>query len=185
MTSLTERALAASLGKLLQKRTLDKITVRDITDDCGVNRQTFYYHFHDVYELLERFFSLMAEDFLSEYGNTENWKENIWMLMKKLHSNQALILNAFRSVDRNQSGKFLQELARPAIAGLASEFSKDMEIKKEDFDFVVDIFTFAFAGILTEWIAEGMNTEYQKDIDRFFLVIDGTTMRSALGKFAK
>ena len=48
MSLLTEKALAASLKKLLEKKTLDKITVKDITDDCGVNRQTFYYHFHDA-----------------------------------------------------------------------------------------------------------------------------------------
>ena len=53
MSLLTEKALAASLKKLLEKKTLDKITVKDITDDCGVNRQTFYYHFHDVYDLVE------------------------------------------------------------------------------------------------------------------------------------
>ena len=52
MSLLTEKALAASLKKLLEKKTLDKITVKDITDDCGVNRQTFYYHFHDVFDLV-------------------------------------------------------------------------------------------------------------------------------------
>jgi len=184
MTSLTERALAASLGKLLQKKTLDKITVKDITDDCGVNRQTFYYHFHDVYELLERFFSLMAEDFLAEFGSTEDWKECIRMLMKHLQSNKALILNAFRSVDREQSGKFLQGLARPALTRLAGDVSKDMDIKKEDLDFVIDIFTFAFAGLLNEWVAEGMSTEYQKHVDKFFLILDGT-LESALEKFTE
>ena len=52
MSVQTEKALAESLKKLLAKKTLEKITVKDITDDCGVNRQTFYYHFHDVYDLV-------------------------------------------------------------------------------------------------------------------------------------
>ena len=53
MSQTTKRALAASLEKLLAKKPLDKITVIDIVEDCEVNRQTFYYHFRDIYDLLE------------------------------------------------------------------------------------------------------------------------------------
>ena len=183
MTSLTERALAASLGKLLSKKTLDKITVKDITDDCGVNRQTFYYHFHDIYQLLEKLFSITADDFLAQYGSSVNWKENILMLMEKLLANKSLILNAFYSVDRSQWGKFLQKLARPALQNIAAEFSKGLNIKEEDFNFIVDIFTFAFVGILTEWIAEGMPVEYRKIIDRFFTITEGT-LQNNLERFS-
>lgn len=47
MSLTTKRALAASFKKLLAQRGIDKITVKDIVEECGVNRQTFYYHFHD------------------------------------------------------------------------------------------------------------------------------------------
>ena len=53
MSEITKKALAASLKKLLSKNELSKITISNITNDCGVNRQTFYYHFKDVYDLLE------------------------------------------------------------------------------------------------------------------------------------
>ena len=48
MSQVTKRALAASLIKLLSQKPLDKVTVKDIIEDCGVNRQTFYYHFQDI-----------------------------------------------------------------------------------------------------------------------------------------
>ena len=53
MSQMTKQALANSLKSLLQKKTLNKITIKDIVDDCGVNRQTFYYHFQDVYDLVD------------------------------------------------------------------------------------------------------------------------------------
>ena len=56
MAQTTKRALAASLKKLAAKKPLDKITVIDITEDCGVNRQTFYYHFQDIFDLVEWIF---------------------------------------------------------------------------------------------------------------------------------
>lgn len=48
--------LADSLRKLMVTKPLSKISIREITEDCGVNRQTFYYHFHDIFDLLEWMF---------------------------------------------------------------------------------------------------------------------------------
>ena len=53
MSQTTKRALAQSLKKLLQTKPLSKITINDITEDCGINRMTFYYHFKDIYDLVE------------------------------------------------------------------------------------------------------------------------------------
>ena len=53
MSQVTKRALENSLKHILSQKPLDKITVSDITDDCGINRMTFYYHFKDIYDLIE------------------------------------------------------------------------------------------------------------------------------------
>ena len=53
MASSTKEALGNTLKKMLSVKPIDKITVKDLVEECGVNRQTFYYHFDDVYDLLE------------------------------------------------------------------------------------------------------------------------------------
>ncbi len=53
MSQMTKRALVASLKELMAEKPLDKITVTDLTEHCGVNRMTFYYHFKDIYDLVE------------------------------------------------------------------------------------------------------------------------------------
>ena len=52
-STITKRAIADSLKDLTRVKSFDKIGVVDITDKCGINRQTFYYHFSDKYELLK------------------------------------------------------------------------------------------------------------------------------------
>ena len=59
VSQTTKRALEASLKKLLLQKPLNKITINDITEDCGVNRMTFYYHFKDIYDLVDW---IMVED---------------------------------------------------------------------------------------------------------------------------
>lgn len=131
MSSLTERALAASLKKLLEKKTLDKITVKDITDDCGVNRQTFYYHFHDVYDLVEWIFLEEARKFRSKYEGERDLKVVVSKLTEQLLENKAFIINAFYSVNRRQLEKFLQELARPALTDIAASYAEGRHISQE------------------------------------------------------
>ena len=53
MSEVTKRALEQSLKNLLLKKPLNKITINDIAEDCGINRMTFYYHFKDIYDLVE------------------------------------------------------------------------------------------------------------------------------------
>ena len=53
MSDITKHALEASLKHLLLKKPLNKITIRDIAEDCGISRMTFYYHFKDIYDLVE------------------------------------------------------------------------------------------------------------------------------------
>ena len=59
MPSFTKKAIRESFLHLVAKKPLDKITVRDIVDDCGINRNTFYYYFQDIYAVLEDFYSDM------------------------------------------------------------------------------------------------------------------------------
>lgn len=184
MSSLTTQALAASLEKLLTKKTLDKITVKDITDDCGVNRQTFYYHFHDVYELVEWIFEKKAEEFITAYQDSSQWKENILRLMELLKENKSLILHTYRSVNKRQAESFLQNLAKPAVTDVVKEVSGDKNIDREDFDFIIDLFTFAFIGLLIRWVDSGMEKEYIQDLERFFILIEAS-LESTIDRFSK
>ena len=54
MSKVTKRALEQSLKNLMLKMPLTNITFGDITEDCGINRMSFYYHFKDIYDLVER-----------------------------------------------------------------------------------------------------------------------------------
>lgn len=184
MSALTEKALAASLKKLLRKKTLDKITVKDITNDCGVNRQTFYYHFHDVYDLVEWIFTEEAKNYMYDGLNVRNWRDVISDVMNALSEDKEFVINTFYSLTRRQLEEFVQKLVRPAISDIASQVSEGMNIRDDDREFVVDISLYALTGILAEWIADGMDSSYQERLDKLFTVLDGM-LESALSKFAE
>lgn len=53
MINQTKQILEESLKKIMLQKPLDKITIRDLTEDCGISRMAFYYHFKDIYDLVE------------------------------------------------------------------------------------------------------------------------------------
>ena len=140
MSQITKRALEASLKKLLTKKPLDKITITDITEDCGINRMTFYYHFKDIYDLVEWVCVEDATRILGENKTYDTWQEGFLRIFdftahradadKELHINcndytEAEIL-AMPFWER--LAQELDELDRQAHEILQKEFPDDEDI---------------------------------------------------------
>ena len=173
MAASTERALAESLKNLLSKKTLNKITVKDITDSCGVNRQTFYYHFHDVYDLVEWMFTQAAQEYISTGLSTENRKNVLMGVLDDLVGERQFILNTYHSLDRRQLDQFMQRLIRPALVTFAAEAAEKKDVGREDIDFVADMCTYALVGIITEWVASSLTDNYSGTLEKLLVATNG------------
>ena len=100
MPNTTKRLLAASLKRLLSGKTLDCITIQDITDDAEVSRKTFYYHFQDIYDLLSWMLREELRRVISLPITQENAWEQIGSIMTYMLQNRMLMLNVYHSVQR-------------------------------------------------------------------------------------
>ena len=184
MAGKTERQLADSMKKLLTRKTLDRITVRDITDDCGVNRQTFYYHFHDVYDLVEWMFRQAAEMYMTEGPEDMNWQELTERIIRSFLEEKSFIMNTYYSLDRRQLDRFLGQFLTPAVSTMAVNLrdSLEIDISEEDQDMVVRVITYSVIGNLAEWIGSGMPELSQEKRGKLFRIMDGT-LEYSLMKF--
>ena len=87
MSQMTKRALVASLKDLLAEKPLDKITVTDLTEHCGVNRMTFYYHFKDIYDLVEWSCQEDAAKALAGKKTYETWQQGFEQIFEAVLAN--------------------------------------------------------------------------------------------------
>lgn len=118
MSQMTKQALANSLKSLLQKKTLNKITIKDIVDDCGVNRQTFYYHFQDVYDLVDWIFHHDFERLLKDYSDYTNWHQGCRRILDYMQENRSLVLNVYHAVNRVQLEDYLKSWLKPILSSI-------------------------------------------------------------------
>ena len=176
MPNAMKYALAQSLKKLLSTRKLDKITVKDIAEDCGVNRQTFYYYFRDIYDLLEWNFCDATERLIRSGLDHGDWRSGVKAVTEYLQENRTLVWNAYHSISHDSVSEFLKRTLRPHILSAVREEAKglDWEPCQENVDFVADIFTLTAAGIVMEWIGTQRMGGTEERLNELFTAMDGS-----------
>ena len=106
MSNITKIAMAQSLKRMLLIKDLDKITISDITNDCGINRQTFYYHFKDIYDLLEWIFANEVVKKIEKETTIKNWQENFKYVLDYMLENKKFIIKTYNSLSRKNIVRF-------------------------------------------------------------------------------
>ena len=160
MSNITKRALAESLKKLLLKKPLTKITINDLTADCGISRMAFYYHFKDIYDLVE--WTCLEESTRALQGKKTyaTWQEGLLQIFEAVYENKPFIINAYNAVSREQIENFLFQLTHDLIMGVVEEQSKETILTKEQKNFIADFYKYSFVGIMLDWIRQGMKADY-------------------------
>ena len=176
MPNAMKYALAQSLKKLLSTRKLDKITVKDIAEDCGVNRQTFYYYFRDIYDLLEWNFCDATERLIRSGLDHGDWRSGVKAVTEYLQENRTLVWNAYHSISHESVSEFLKRTLRPHILSAVREEAKGLEWEpcQENVDFVADIFTLTAGGIVMEWIGTQRMEGTEERLNELFTAMDGS-----------
>ena len=172
MTNTTKQALEASLKHMLLKKPLDKITIRDITEDCGISRMAFYYHFKDIYDLVEWACIEDASRALQGKKTYETWQEGLLQIFEAVLENKPFILSACRCISREQMERFLYHLTYGLIRGVVDEQSRGMAITEEERAFIAEFYKYSFVGLMLDWIRQGMSADYRQLVEKI-----STTMR--------
>ena len=156
MNNITKNALEESLKKFLLQKPLDKITISDLTTDCGISRMAFYYHFKDIYDLVEWSCIEDASRALQGKKTYDTWQEGLQQIFEAVLENKPFILNVYRSVKREQVENYLYSLTYQLIEGVVEEQSENLMVTEEQKKFIADFYKYSFVGAMLDWIKRGM-----------------------------
>ena len=178
MPNATKAALEESLKRLLLKKPLDKITITDLTTDCGISRMAFYYHFKDIYDLVE--WSCVEDGTKALQGKktSESWTEGLTQIFEAVLENKPFIMNVYRNADRERMENYLYKLTYDLIAGVVEEKSKGLDLTEEDKKFIANFYKYGFVGIMIEWIQAGMKEDIEELVNKMSLTLHDTVTTS-------
>ena len=178
MSDTTKRALEESLKHMLLKKPLDKISISDITNDCGISRMTFYYHFKDIYDLVEWSCEEDAARALAGNKTYETWQQGFLQIFEAVRDNKPFIMNVYRSVSRSQLERYLYKVTYALLLNVVNEEAEGMSVDKEDKAFIAHFYQYAFVGLMLEWIQDDMKENPEEIIDRLTLLMQGNFARA-------
>jgi probable dihydroxyacetone kinase regulator len=153
----TKRLLVQSLKKLMASKPLSKITIREIADDSGVNRQTFYYHFQDIYDLVRWMYQEEAIALVKGHEGVLLWQEGILQLFRYIEENKEICLNTLNSLGHQHIKRLFYEDIHAVIEKTFYSIMDGIPNIPEDYaEFLIHYYSIALAAVMESWLRGGI-----------------------------
>ena len=163
----TEKAIMDTFLLLLNQNPLDKITVKDIVSACGISRNTFYYHYQDIYDLLRATFAAVVDRVLQE--NVTTWQESLRSCTSFALENRRAVYHVYRSAYREDLERSLYRVSEERMERLIH--------------YLTLFYKCAVTGILLEWLNADMRGDVERMISRMGVLLEGN-LRLSLERIA-
>ena len=164
MSDFMEKELKNSFRKLLKIKPLNKITVNDIVKDTGVNRNSFYYHFKDIPDILEKIIISDSNEFILRYASIDSIDELILAAYTFALEKREIILNIYSAMEGTMYEKSALELCEKLVSIYMS--TSGIEFKPKDKEIIEKYLSFTLFGCTVSWIIKGMPEEELDSLKR-------------------
>ena len=153
---LTKKIIADGFRTVMAKKSFEKITISDITDQCGLNRQTFYYHFQDKYELLNWILYTEVITPFTEDLTIDNWNEKLLGILIVVKKNSRFYSNAFNTSHGDEFRQFLFNTVTGILCGVIDQIAEGQTVNPDDKQFIAEFLSYGVSGSVTNWVRTGM-----------------------------
>ncbi len=157
MPNFTRRAIKESFLKLLNQRPLNQITVKDIVEDCGINRNSFYYHFSDLPALVEEIMKERVSAMVEDHPTIDSVQEGAAAIVEFVMHNKRAIYHIYNSVSRDVFERHLMEVCRYVVTTYLDGMLE--EVEEADRDAILRFHRCACFGSVIDWLNGGMKDD--------------------------
>jgi len=180
MKQHAKTAINKSFKELLNKRSIDKVTVKKICEHCGVNRQTFYYHYTDFMDIIK---FIIAEELSAEIAQNrtfDTWEGGFMATMNYLKTNSKMFLHIYHSSYWNEANAYFTDFSNKLLYDVVEECIDKIGVRLQEKDqiFIVNFYRHVFNGFMIDWVSEGMEEPPEDILRKLLLMITGSIPRS-------
>ncbi len=173
MANFTEKAIKASFVKLLNEKPLSKISVKDIVDDCGINRNSFYYHFRDIPALLEEIVTERTNIIIERYPTVNSLGDCFAAAMAFALENKRAAFHIYNSVSRDMFERELMKLCSYAVESYVGVAFADEAVNESDRKLFIRLIKCEMFGLIIDWLNDGMKDTASEDVARIVEISRG------------
>ena len=177
MPSFTRKAIMQSFMKLVDQRPINKVTIKDIVEDCGINRNTFYYYYCDIYALIRELLELVAQRMIAEGLSDRNWTEIAQQLTAFIREHRRAVTHLFHSSQRDLLEDYIYDVTYAVTESLVRRTAASLPVSEEDLHTVTMYFTSALLGMISRWLRFGLKDNAEQTVERTGYLLEGSLRR--------
>lgn len=162
----TELAIIDAFWQILEDKNYNKITVKDIVEHCQVNRNTFYYHFQDIPDLLEQSITRYADQIIQAEFKANSPMDCLEPLINSMKSRKNAILHIYHSVSRDVFIEQSNRLIIHFITKYIDTLTTDITIDPQDKNLLIKFYKCACIGIILDWLDSNMSYDLVSKLSR-------------------
>lgn len=185
---ITKAAIAESIKELMKKKNLAKITVSDIVQNCGLNRQTFYYHFRDKYDLVKWIYYHEVVVTLSNISANTDWSAVLLDVLNIMKAEKTFYTGALNADRQNIFHNYLFNATKEILLKIIDELFDDVEkghkMGVDDRIFIAEFYTYGLVGMVIQWAKNGMKFPPEEIVGRLKHFIDDSK-RVSVARYLK
>ena len=164
-----------SLLRLLDERPLSKVSIKDIVEDCGINRNTFYYHFADLPDLIEAIIRDETDRILESYTGISSLEECVAAAMKLTTEHRRAVMHIYNSPNREIYERYLMEICEHAATAFVDNLIDGRPVGESDRDAIIQGYKCELFGNIVDWLARGMAHDLEARFMRLCALKRGMT----------
>lgn len=174
MSQFTKKAIINTFLTLLNEQSLDKITVKDIVSICGINRNTFYYYYKDIYDLIEDIFEMETSKVLSGQDLHGTWHEELRRIALFITEYRPAILHIYDSKSRDVLEKYLFTISGQFLKSRVEQEAEGLSVSEQDKTFICTFYGYSLAGMTLNWIRGDSETDFEDFLEKSAAILEHT-----------
>jgi probable dihydroxyacetone kinase regulator len=179
---ITKKAMAESIKELMKKKSLEKITVSDIVKNCGLNRQTFYYHFKDKYDLLDWIYNNEVVTLISSISAGTDWSVAMLNILSIMRKEKTFYVGSLNFDRQNMFHDFLFTATRDMLVKVIQQQNarEKLEMDASSCIFIAEFYTYGLVGMVIQWAKNGMKETPEEIVGKLMHFIDDSKLVSTM-----
>ena len=171
MPKSTKNQILNALALLLQTKRLDDITVTELVEKCGISRQAFYYHFSDLYGVVDYGIQILLDELGA--ARPEEWHVALERTLSLLREHRTLVLNVYRAYERSYVESHVRRWAAPLVEARTRLAARSYAVTEDQIGFMTELLTQGLASIVLSWVEQGMPSNMIERMDDFDILVGG------------
>lgn len=171
MANYTQNLIIETFENMVEKMPFDKITVTALISECNIGRNTFYYHYSDIYDLLEEVLVKTLKKYDDATKDNE-WQDVFKSFLISCKENKNKVYNIFNSISRDRLERYVFEAMDSVISSFVRNLASERNVSDERAEVVANIVRYSLYGYFMRFLWDGMDHDIDEGVDKLCKIYD-------------